>query len=124
MKDFKNYNLDKTTLLKKTKHFVDFVADYLDLEHPCKITLMDEREGNMTTAVYNLETKEIKVLVKRRAFFDIARSIAHEMVHQQQQQHGKEMDGNTGSPTEDEANAIAGRIIRTYSKQNEGFYDC
>jgi hypothetical protein len=45
------------------------------------------------------------------------------MVHQMQQENGEEMDGTTGSPCEDAANAIAGRIIRHYSKQDKDFYN-
>lgn len=124
MDNFIEYNSNKDSLEKKTKDFCKFATEYLGLQEPPTVVLVANRDGDMTTAVYNLKTKEIKVLYKNRAFFDIARSIAHEMVHQKQQESGQEMDGETGSPCEDEANAVAGRMIRTYSKQVKDFYNC
>ena len=123
MDNFIDYNSNKKSLKDKTEHFVNFVSKTLGLKSSPNVVLVPNREGEMTTALYNLENKEIKVLYKNRAFFDIARSIAHEMVHQKQHENGQHMDGSTGSPCEDEANAVAGRLIRIYSKQNKDFYE-
>jgi hypothetical protein len=40
-----------------------------------------------------------------------------------QNENGDELDGETGSPCEDEANALAGRLIRMYGAENETFYE-
>jgi hypothetical protein len=40
-----------------------------------------------------------------------------------QDENGDELDGETGSPCEDEANAWAGRLIRMYGADNEKFYE-
>lgn len=77
----------------------------------------------MTTASYNMKTGEIKVYIKGRASFDICRSIAHEMVHAAQHKQSDDLDGSTGSPHEDEANAMAGRIVRMYGKMHPDFYE-
>jgi hypothetical protein len=45
------------------------------------------------------------------------------MVHQLQHERGDELDGTTGSPCEDEANALAGRLIRMYAQDNPMFYE-
>lgn len=48
------------------------------------------------------------------------------MVHQKQHEeieNPDDLDGSTGSPHEDEANAVAGRMIRTYGEQVPGFYE-
>jgi hypothetical protein len=122
MKHFVTFLVEQYEKQTQVDEFVKFAADYLNLPTP-KIILLDKREENMTTASYNLGTGEIKVYIKGRALFDICRSIAHEMVHAAQHKITDELDGSTGSHHEDEANAIAGRIIRTYGKQNPGFYE-
>ena len=106
----------------KVDDFVKFAAHHLDLATP-SVILLDEREPEMTTASYNMKTGEIKVYIKDRAVFDICRSIAHEMVHKAQHQKSDDLDGSTGSPHEDEANAMAGRIVRMYGKEHPDFYE-
>ena len=103
--------------------FVQFAAQELGLQTTPSIRLLQSRENGMTTASYCPEDKSIKVLCGNRATFDICRSIAHELVHQMQDENGDELDGETGSPCEDEANALAGRLIRTYGGNNAGFYE-
>jgi hypothetical protein len=53
---------------------------------------------------------------------DIFRTLAHELVHHQQREHGRiedpHRDGKTGSPIEDEANYMAGRLMRQWGKKN------
>lgn len=122
MKHFVKFLTEQYEKQAQVDEFVKFAAEYLNLPVP-KVILLDKREENMTTASYNLGNREIKVYIKGRALFDICRSIAHEMVHAAQHEVTDDLDGSTGSPHEDEANAIAGRIIRTYGKQNPGFYE-
>jgi hypothetical protein len=60
---------------------------------------------------------------------DILRSIAHELVHHKQKEDGKFKNQSSkgipevGGMIEDEANAIAGRLIKKYGKDNEGLYE-
>jgi hypothetical protein len=58
---------------------------------------------------------------------DVCRSIAHELVHHKQNIDGRltdiQNDGSDGSPIENEANAVAGVIIRKYGKINPHLYD-
>ena len=97
-----------------------------------------EEEGiTVNDPVFNMEIKyfensatfkqRIKVLSKNRAIPDIIRSIAHEMVHHQQNDRGdlegKPEEGEEGSPWEDEANAKAGTLIRKFGKENPEIYD-
>lgn len=77
----------------------------------------------MTTASYNMKNGEIKVYVKGRASFDICRSIAHEMVHAAQHKKTNDLDGSTGSDHENEANAVAGQLVRMYGKMHDDFYE-
>ena len=115
----------KTTILleEKLDDFVQFACDHLKLQDTPKIELVQVRDGNMTTANYCPNTKNIKVYAKGRALFDVARSLAHELVHHKQNVNGEELNGETGSDCENEANATAGQIIRLYGKKNPDFYE-
>lgn len=103
--------------------FVRFAAKQLGLQQEPNIEFVDVRDGSMTTAAYSPSDCSMKIYRGNRATFDICRSIAHEMVHQMQDENGDELDGTTGSPCEDEANAVAGRLIRMYGAENDSFYE-
>lgn len=125
MKTFKGY-LQEEKQKARIDHFVDFASGHLGLERKPNIIMLSKREPDMTTASYDLGSGDMKVLCGNRAVFDICRSIAHEMVHQKQHQEiedPSQLDGSTGSPHENEANAMAGQLIRIYGKENPEFYD-
>jgi hypothetical protein len=107
----------------RIQDFVDFASEYLGLQQEPQIEFLDVREEGMTTASYCPADAKIKIYTTNRANFDICRSIAHEMVHQMQCENEEDVDGTTGSPHEDEANALAGRIIRLYGERNPEFYE-
>jgi hypothetical protein len=68
----------------------------------------------------------IKIYAKNRAIIDICRSICHELVHHKQNLEGRLVDavqdGEDGSEIENEANAVAGVIIRKWGKQHPEIY--
>jgi Zn-dependent peptidase ImmA (M78 family) len=123
MKSFKQYLTEGMLLESKLKDFIDFASDHLKLENTPKITLVQVRDDNMTTANYCPNSKTMKIYAKNRALFDVARSIAHELVHHSQNEKGQNLDGTTGSDCENEANAVAGQIIRIYGEKNPEFYE-
>lgn len=123
MKRFKSYLTEGMLLESKLKDFIDFASDHLKIEKAPEITLVQVRDGNMTTANYCPQSKTMKIYAKNRALFDIARSIAHELVHHKQNVNGETLDGSTGSDCENEANAVAGQIIRLYGEKNPEFYE-
>lgn len=126
MKKFRHYLEEQKKLDSRVSHFVDFATQNLGLNKKPNVVLLRVREPEMTTANYNLENGMMKVYSKGRALCDICRSIAHEMVHQKQHENikdGETLDGSTGSPHEDEANAMAGRLIRMYGTEYPEFYE-
>jgi hypothetical protein len=64
----------------------------------------------------------IKVVSKDRHPVDVMRTLAHELVHWKQRLSGQEMDGNTGSDTENEANAVAGVIMREFGRMHPEYF--
>ena len=65
----------------------------------------------------------IIVISKGRHLIDIIRTLCHELVHWKQRLNGEELDGSDGSSIENEANAIAGIILRRFGKQHPDCFD-
>ena len=74
---------------------------------------------------FDPNSKKIWVYVKNRNMADILRTLAHELVHRKQEEDGRlnPTSGETGSPIEDEANAMAGVLLRNFGKINNGIYE-
>jgi len=114
------------------KKFVDFVKRELNIKNDINIRYQTDKDGIKTTAVYKyqdggdeeFEQSEIRVYTKERALQDIMRSVAHELVHHQQNERG-ELEGkisNVGGPIEDEANAVAGELLKKYGIEHPEIY--
>tara|TARA_B110000495_G_scaffold123403_1_gene107314 strand:+ start:22090 stop:22443 length:354 start_codon:yes stop_codon:yes gene_type:complete len=105
--------------------FIDMCNDDLDIKRPCNVTFVDAPEDDMTTGCFNKMTRDIRVLSGKRALVDILRSLAHELVHAKQHEEDRldDYSGADGSPIENEANALAGVIMRKFQKHNRDIYD-
>ena len=64
----------------------------------------------------------IEVVTMNRHPVDIVRTLAHELVHWQQSVSGQELDGSDGSSTENDANAVAGVIMRKFAKKYPDYF--
>lgn len=101
--------------------FVNFAKKLLGINDDVKVELAFEKTPDIrTTAYYHNSDHRVKVYVKDRAKIDVMRSIAHELVHHKQNITGKltdpEKDGADGSPIENEANSLAGVIMRKWGR--------
>ena len=107
--------------------FIEFGKRELSLGDDFKINLTDNTDSVETLGNYDVDGKEITVVKKNRAIPDIIRSIAHEMVHHNQNVRGdlkgNRGEGEKGSPWEDEANARAGSLVRQFGDDNPEIYD-
>ncbi|CAB4142860.1 hypothetical protein UFOVP449_85 [uncultured Caudovirales phage] len=116
----------------KVRNIADFVgysAKRLKLKNKPNVKLIlgnTYTEYNASLGGYNPDTKDIYVVVPKRMTADICRTIAHELVHRKQDEMGYIKDrntaGRTGSPIENQANAIAGILLRDYGKMNKSIY--
>lgn len=106
-----------------TKKFLNFCCDELELQGKfvCKIVFDRESNGIKTTAYYLDTEKLVAVYGKNRMLGDILRSIAHELVHKQQHEQGKieYPVQDVGGEIEDEANAVAGVLVKKFIKEDE-----
>lgn len=108
--------------------FVIFCQDKLGIQSMPEIELLAYKIPEMTTACYNPKTNVLNILSGSRALVDVLRSIAHELVHRQQDEQGRLKPGDgpgydgrqdIGADYENEANAVGGALIKEFSR----FYD-
>jgi len=105
------------------KEFIKFCCDELEIFGEFKCILCHDREKNgvTTTAFYRDKDKLICVYAKNRMLGDVMRSVAHELVHKKQYEDDriKLPVQDVGGVIEDEANAIAGQLVKKFIKTKE-----
>lgn len=132
----KNYTLIsskyKTSLLENKipqpkrkqflKEFIKFCIKELGLnQSPLplpKLKLTNNKSDTSTYGHFDPNNNNIVVYIKNRSFNDIARTICHELIHERQRQKNQltHKSGEDGSAQENEANAIAGVIMRKWGR--------
>jgi hypothetical protein len=114
--------------VKIIREFVKYCKEELNILDMPQIKLTKNSEWvrtNRSFGEYNPDDHCIKVYYATRNTADIVRSIAHELVHHRQNELGMlgVNAGETGSEIENEANALAGILLRDYGKLDESIYD-
>jgi hypothetical protein len=105
--------------------FVDYTCDRLNIDKP-KIFIINSptySQKYKSFGGYIPLEQEIKVVVHNRNMADILRTLAHELVHHMQNINGEELNGEDGSNTENEANAMAGIIMREFGRENPEIFE-
>lgn len=121
--------LPKEKKIEVINDFVKFVGKKLKFskELPEIILSDDEKEAQTMHSFgkYTPEVKEIRVVIANRNLADILRTLAHELVHYWQYLKGelKTDSNNTGSKHENEANALAGALMREFGKMNSIIFE-
>jgi hypothetical protein len=90
-----------------------------DIDTIIQIESDRDSSGIKTTAYYNPADNNVRVYGSGRSIADICRSIAHELVHMSQHVRGligKDPIKDIGGFHEDEANAVAGQLIKMFAK--------
>ena len=110
------------------KDFIAFCKSELNIQTLPKISLLNDKtfvEQFRSFGEYNPQTNTVRVVALNRNLADICRSLAHELCHHRQ----NELDmiyneaGETGTDIENDANAMAGIIMRDYGKKNVAVYN-
>ena len=101
---------------QRIKEFALWAIKLLEIEKAPKIKLVSD-SGTSALGYFDPETQNIVVTVKDRHQMDIMRTLAHELVHRKQNE-ARELNGETGSPDENEANSLAGVLLRWWGKKN------
>lgn len=117
-------------LIQAFRDFFPLVIDHLNLETLPKIEFAndmnsDSQQPSFGMYDYNDGNKAIRIDIRDRHPNDIIRTLAHELVHYKQDLEGRLTDnsGMTGSPVENEANAMAGEIMRHFNKKFPQYFD-
>jgi len=84
--------------------------------------LKDETTTGGGTSFGQFTDGGIKVVSAGRHPMDVMRTLAHELVHWKQRVEGMEMDGSDGSETENQANAVAGIIMRKFGQMYPEYF--
>jgi cytidyltransferase-like protein len=119
-----SFTPQKAPLMKK---FVEYACNRLNITEPkiVLITSPDYAPTNHSFGLYGNDSQRIKVVVHNRNTADVLRTLAHELVHHQQNLQGRMYDGagEDGSPIENEAHAVAGVIMREFGRENPEIFE-
>lgn len=113
--------------LDGVENFSKFATDKLKIKSPFSIKLTADRNNNniKTLAHFNNADSNCCVYSRGRNLADILRSIAHELVHKSQFENDK-IKGpvqDIGGPIEDEANAVAGQLVKEFGYDNPEIFE-
>jgi hypothetical protein len=115
-------NLDRKAYLDSIMpKFFEIVKRHLQIEDFPKITLSDKISN--TFGIFKPGEQSIEIVISNRHPVDSLRTLAHELVHWRQllRNEMNELSGQAGSPQENEANSLAGVIMRDF---NHTYPDC
>lgn len=112
---------DNSALSAMLDKFLPIAMDELKLDQLPEVVLQSTVEsdnGQASFGKFNPEDQTISLAVSNRHPVDILRTLAHELVHYKQDLNGSMYSGagETGSPIENQANEIAGVIMRHFNK--------
>jgi hypothetical protein len=108
------------------KRFQVFLKRELRLTYDIPYVLIDDSnfsKNNMTFGIMN--DNVIYVSIINRHPIDILRTLAHEYVHYKQymERGPQSRSSRAGSPTENQANAKAGELMRRYGQLHPDLFD-
>lgn len=119
--------LPQQTRQELIKEFLSFCINELKIQKPigCTVKFTNDVNETETYGHYDPTNKKIVVHLGERSLSDAFRSLAHELVHHKQNQHGKlrQESGKDGSPEENQANSIAGIIMRKWGRMHPESYE-
>ena len=108
--------------------FIDFASYHLKIENLPKITFIADKSwvlARHSFGEYTDSKNSIVMYIANRNLADSLRTLGHELTHHRQNELGLLYDksGETGSDVEDEANIVAGILMREFGKKNELIYE-
>ena len=114
--------INEIFLQQMAEELVRLCKNEFNLENLPKIELLLNKNSIESSSFGMFDGEKIVVVAKDRHPLDTMRTLAHELVHWKQNENGAELDGTTGSFTENEANAIAGVVMRKFAKKYPEYF--
>lgn len=114
--------------IKGMKTFLRLCKQELGLERLPKIVWVtndDIRKENPTFGRFTNKDETVMIDIRHRHPIDVMRTLAHELTHYKQWLSGQitPSSGETGSKQENEANAMAGIIMRHYDRSHPDAFE-
>lgn len=109
---------------KEIDNFIQYINGEIGLngELPDITISYDDNEASSMKSfgLYTPSTDNLRVVAANRNLADTLRTLAHELIHHKQRKEGilNPASKDTGSEQENEANALAGVLMRNYGKIN------
>ena len=119
-------DIDSPDLVDILSAFLPFCMKSLELDQLPKIKLAKRIDAGPqpTFGMFDPDASTITLGISNRHPLDIVRTLAHELVHYRQAVEDRLNDesGTTGSDEENEANAGAGILMRSFGKKHPEFF--
>ncbi len=112
----------------QVEQFIQWTMKKLDIDkEPPSIKFSNQKEekDQHHTGRFHLETNTLYVYTHNRNLIDILRTVAHELTHYKQNLKG-DLRGNQaypGSPAEQQADVVAGYLMKIYGKEHPEILD-
>ena len=106
---------------RQLEDFISFCHQQLGWTSTPNIHISDdhgEAQFHKSMGYFNPKENRIWVLRGSRVRADWYRTLAHELVHHTQRDRGQQLDGADGSAIENEANSLAGILLREWGRRN------
>lgn len=105
------------------KKFLPFAKEFLKLKDLPEIEFVEKPSFSKNIAAFGeIVDNRIIINIRNRHPMDIVRTIAHELVHYKQHNKGRFGSGLAGSSTENEANKIAGTLVRKFGETYSNYF--
>jgi Zn-dependent peptidase ImmA (M78 family) len=120
--------MDIQNKAKTLLEFIKFCKSVIGIQKLPKIQFIKDNkwsQQNKSFGQYNSELCSIVIYIGDRHIVDCMRTLAHEMTHHKQNELGllKPDSGQTGSEIENQANEIAGIIMRKFGELHQNIYE-
>ena len=103
--------------------FLPFVKKELKIKELPKIHFVDDPKFARRIAAFGqIKDNRIVIDIQGRQTMDILRTVAHELTHYRQHKLGVNGSGHAGAPTENEANRVAGTIVRKFGEKHSNLF--
>ena len=108
------------------QEFVEFVNGKLKFKQLPHINFVEHVAGteHPTFGSFDSNTDTISIGTTDRHVMDIMRTLAHELVHHKQRETKpqSQLDGGTASEDENQANSVAGTLMREFADQHPEYF--
>ncbi len=105
------------------RKFLPFAKEFLKIKNLPEIEFIEKPSFSKNIASFGeIIDDHIVINIRNRHPMDVIRTVAHELVHYKQYVNGKRGSGLAGSSTENEANKLAGTLVRKFGETHSNYF--